>query len=182
METGSLLLRGATLLTQNDELGEFRGDLLVRGELIAGIAPRLEADATEVVDARDLIVMPGLIDTHRHTWQSALRHIGLGWDLRQYLFDFYFQVGARYTPDDVYWGTLLGAMTALDAGITTLRDQSNIQNSPAHADAAIQALRDAGIRAVFDHGWPANRRAWLALSQHPRTCPRHCAAASRCSA
>jgi 5-methylthioadenosine/S-adenosylhomocysteine deaminase len=68
----------------------------------------------------------------------------------------------------VYVGNLLGAVSALDAGITTLRDESNIQNSPQHSDAAIQGLRDAGTRAVFDHGWPATEgAAWLRDSKRP---------------
>ena len=47
-----------------------------------------------------------------------------------------------------------GSLEALNAGITTLLDWSHINNTPDHADAAIQGLKDAGIRAVYAHGMP----------------------------
>jgi cytosine/adenosine deaminase-related metal-dependent hydrolase len=63
-------------------------------------------------------------------------------------------VGAAYRPEDVRIGTLLGALSALDAGITTLVDWAHCMNTPEHADAAVDALAESGIRAVFAHGWP----------------------------
>lgn len=166
--TPDILIRGARLLTQDDALGELCGDLLVHEGRIEAVAPQLHAPAAEVVDAHDMLVLPGFVDTHRHTWQTALRHIGVGWNLSDYVYRFFLRQGPAYTPEDVYVGNLLGAVAALESGITTLRDESNIQNTPAHTDAAIQALRDSGIRAVFDHGYPATEAAaWLRDSTRP---------------
>jgi cytosine/adenosine deaminase-related metal-dependent hydrolase len=103
---------------------------------------------------------PGFVDTHRHTWQTPLRHLGAQWSLTDYLQHMLGEVGGRYRPEDVYAGTLLGALGALDAGVTTLVDWAHIQNSPAHSDASVAALRDAGIRAVFGHGWSI-RDGWM---------------------
>jgi 5-methylthioadenosine/S-adenosylhomocysteine deaminase len=63
-------------------------------------------------------------------------------------------LGPRYRPEDVYIGNLLGAMGALNSGITTMLDWSHIMNTPAHADGAIKGLREAGVRAVFSPGIP----------------------------
>ncbi len=65
----SLLYRGGRLLTQDPALGELTGDLLVVGDRIAGLGPRIEVpEDTEVVDARGLVIVPGFVDTHRHLW------------------------------------------------------------------------------------------------------------------
>jgi 5-methylthioadenosine/S-adenosylhomocysteine deaminase len=164
------LIRGGWSITEDEQLGELRADILISGDRIAAIAPSIDATVDEVIDAADFIVMPGFVDTHRHTWQSSMRLIGPGWNFDEYLYKFLLPYGARFSAEDVYAGTLLGALSAIDAGITTLRDESNIQNSPQHADAAIQALRDSGMRAIFDHGYPMTEpAAWLRESQrtHP---------------
>ena len=50
-------------------------------------------------------------------------------------------------------GNLLGAVDALESGVTTILDFSHCNNTPDHADAAVTGLRDAGIRAVFGYGF-----------------------------
>ncbi|GAA1231126.1 amidohydrolase family protein [Pseudonocardia alaniniphila] len=165
----STLIRGGSILTMDARDTELpAGDLLVTGDSIAGVGTELDAPpGTEVIDATGLLVLPGLVDTHRHTWQTPLRHLGAEWSLDDYARLLLGEVGARYEPSDVYAGTLLGALGALDAGITTLVDWAHIQNSPAHADASVAALRDAGIRAVFGHGWSLQRGWTDSPGPHP---------------
>ena len=76
----SFVLRGGLLITLDDRLGELTGDILVAGGKIKDVAPRSSGDI-EIVDAADYLVLPGLVDPHRHTWQSPIRHTGLDWDL-----------------------------------------------------------------------------------------------------
>lgn len=164
------LIRGARILTQDPSLGELRGDILIAGTQIADIGMRLDVHADETIEAGNMLALPGFIDTHRHTWETAMRHIGVGWDFLDYLNKFLIPYGNLFTPEDVYAANLLGAVSALESGITTLRDESHIQNTPQHTEAAIQALRDSGIRAVFDYGWPAlDMAGWLMNSErlHP---------------
>jgi 5-methylthioadenosine/S-adenosylhomocysteine deaminase len=61
-------------------------------------------------------------------------------------------MGGLYTPADNYIANLLGALDALDSGITTLYDWSHNNNSPEHSDASVQGLKDSGIRGVFGYG------------------------------
>ena len=65
-------------------------------------------------------------------------------------------------------GDYAGALEALNGGVTTLLDWSHISNTPDHSDAAIQGLKDAGIRAVYAHGMPTGGEWWM-LSElnHP---------------
>lgn len=165
---GALLLRGGSILTGDGDLRI--ADVLIQDGRIASIGDLSAVLGAQSIDATGRLVLPGLVDTHRHSWQSALRGVGTGWDLNAYFGTMFFAIAPHYTADDVYVGTLLGALTALDAGITTMVDWSHIQNTPEHGDAAIQALRDSGIRAVFAHGWPQNDAATGAIDStqpHP---------------
>ena len=152
---GRILIRAAHLLTQDPVLGDLVGDVLIDDGVIVEVGTGIDASGATVIDGTDRAVLPGFVDTHRHTWQGAIRQVGTGWDFPTYRQHIQLTWGPQFTPDDVYIGNLVGALGALDAGITTLRDESHIQNSPAHTDAAIAALRVSGIRAAFAYGWPS---------------------------
>ncbi len=92
------------------------------------------------------------MDTHRHTWESLIRATGPDWSHAQYFTGVRTVMGGLYTPEDNYVGNLLGALEALDSGITTLYDWSHNNNSPEHADASVEGLKDSGIRGVFAYG------------------------------
>lgn len=128
------------------------GDVLIRGQVIEAVGAHLRAPDAEVLDATGMIVMPGLVDTHRHTWQAPLRGVAADWTLGQYLTGLDLGLSGLFRPEDTYAGNLLGAVEALDSGITTLVDWSHNVNTPEHCDAAVEALVDSGIRAVFAHG------------------------------
>ncbi|WP_433183384.1 amidohydrolase family protein [Actinoallomurus sp. CA-150999] len=133
-------------------------DLLVEDGVIAAVGPHLPAEGAEVIDARHHLVLPGFVDTHRHTWQSVLRSTAPYASLEEYLQAIVYGAAPRFRPEDVYAGDLAGALECLNSGITTLLDWSHIQRSPEHTDAALDALRDSGIRAVFGYAHPAPGR------------------------
>jgi cytosine/adenosine deaminase-related metal-dependent hydrolase len=133
-----------------------QADVLIEGETIAAIGADLGHVDAELIDATGAVVMPGLIDTHRHTWQAFLRGIAADWTLGQYMTGLHLGLSGLFTPADTYAGNFVGAVEALDSGITTLLDWSHNVNSPEHSDAAVAALRDAGLRAVFAHGGGAD--------------------------
>lgn len=148
------VLRGGTVLTMDPRLGSLpRGDVLIEDGLIAAVAPDLAVDDAEIVDVAGHIVAPGMIDTHRHTWQTQLRALCADWTLADYLFGVRLGVSPAYLADDVLLGNQLGALDALNSGVTTILDFSHCNNTPEHSDAAISGLRDAGIRAVFGYGF-----------------------------
>ncbi|AQV98956.1 hypothetical protein BJN34_34320 [Cupriavidus necator] len=171
MNERQLLLAGGWILSMDPIIGDLRqGDILIEGDRISAVAPRIEAPEAQRIDAAGMIVLPGFVDTHRHTWQSCVRHRYADIDPQIYFAEMLGATGAAFRPDDVYMGTMLGAVSALDSGITTMLDWSHVQNSPEHADAAVLGLRDAGIRGVFAHGWPLVEGAsWMFDSQrgHP---------------
>ncbi|MFC7501252.1 amidohydrolase family protein [Nocardioides sp. GCM10030258] len=145
-----LLLRGGHVVSQDPSIGDVpNGDVLIEGQTIVAVGNDLDATDAEVVDASRYAVLPGLVDTHRHTWQTAMRGAV---EPGNYFATVLVKLGPLYRPEDVYIGNLLGAVSALESGITTMLDWSHIMNSPAHADAAVQGLANAGIRGIFAHG------------------------------
>jgi cytosine/adenosine deaminase-related metal-dependent hydrolase len=154
MATQRTLVRGGHILSMDPAIGELRqGDVLIEDGVITAVAPSLGEVDAEVIEASGHIVAPGLIDTHRHTWQTQLRALCTDWTLTDYLFGIRFSVSPAYHPEDVHLGNLLGAVDALESGVTTILDFSHCNNTPDHADAAVTGLLDAGIRAVFGYGF-----------------------------
>lgn len=150
----SIVLRGGTVLTVDASRSVLPGhDVLVTGDRIAAVGPRLAVpEGTEEIDAAGGIVMPGMIDTHRHMWQTTMRGYGADWTLTQYFVWNYLEWGTIFRPQDVYAGNLLAALEALDAGVTTTVDWSHGLQTPQHADAALDALQATAGRFVLAYG------------------------------
>ncbi|MBD0324027.1 MAG: amidohydrolase, partial [Aldersonia sp.] len=73
--------------------------VLVRAGRIEAVGPGLQVpEGTYEVDAAGGIVMPGMIDTHRHMWQTAMRAYGADWTLTQYFVWYYLEHGKRFRP------------------------------------------------------------------------------------
>lgn len=133
-------------------VGEQNLDILIQDDKIVKISKNIEASSAQVIDATDMIVAPGFVDTHRHVWQTQLRTITSDWGLFEYISYIRIIASGFYTADDAYLGNYVGALEAVNAGVTTIIDHSHIMNSPEHADAAARGLQDAGIRGVFCYG------------------------------
>ena len=125
--------------------------------------------------------MPGMIDSHRHMWQTALRGYGGDWALSQYFVFYYLTWGHVFRPDDIYAGNLLSALESVDQGITTTLDWSHGLRTPEYGEAALQAFREIPGRFVLAYGnrlgapweWSAARSSatsWCATSTPPTPC------------
>jgi 5-methylthioadenosine/S-adenosylhomocysteine deaminase len=148
-----MLLQGGIVLSLDKSVGDFnQADVLIDGGKIVAVARKVEAGDAEVIDASGMIVMPGFIDTHRHMWQGLLRNIGPNDLLGDYLGKILFGFAPVMTPDEVYIGNLITALSAMNSGITSMLDWSHIATSPDHTDAAIKGLQEANIRAVYGYG------------------------------
>lgn len=165
--TARVLIRGASVVSMDPAVGDLaHGDILIEGGRIVAVAPDLAETAGDgqaiEVDAAGAIAIPGLQDTHRHSWQTQLRRLLPDGDLGGYVELLHFRIGPAYTPQDVRIGNRLAGLTALDAGITSLLDFSHISLAPEHTDAAVGGMRDAGVRAVFASAPPVSGdgRAW----------------------
>ncbi|MFC0105276.1 amidohydrolase family protein [Kibdelosporangium aridum] len=149
-----ILFRNSTVLSMDPAIGVIEGgDVLVRGQQIEQVGRDLPApDDAEIIDATGGILMPGMIDTHRHMWQTAMRGFGADWTLTQYFVFYYLNWGKIFRPEDIYAGNLLSAIESLDAGVTTTVDWSHGLRTPEHGDAAVEALRTVPGRFVLAYG------------------------------
>jgi 5-methylthioadenosine/S-adenosylhomocysteine deaminase len=164
------LIKGGYVLTLDPALGDMpNSDVLIDGDKIKAVGQNLSAGPhANVIDARNRIVMPGFVDTHRHTWQTPVRGVLPSCTLDEYFAGMLNNIGIQYRPEDVYIANLMGALEALNAGITTLLDWSHVNNTPEHADAAVAGLTEAGIRGVYAHGVPVGADWWADSSkEHP---------------
>lgn len=156
---GRILFRGATIVSMDREVGDFdRGDLLVENGAIAAVGADLSDAAADgqavVVDATGTVMIPGLVDGHRHCWQSQFRRIIVDIALDEYITVMHRELALAYEPEDMYAGTLLAATGAIDAGITSVLDFAHNARSPEHQTQAVSAWRDSGVRAVFGSAVP----------------------------
>jgi 5-methylthioadenosine/S-adenosylhomocysteine deaminase len=149
-----VVFRNATVLTMDDAHTVLRGaDVLISGDRIAAVGPALEVpEGTAEIDATGGILMPGMIDTHRHMWQTAMRGYGADWTLTQYFVWNYLQWGKSFRPEDIHAGNLLSGIEAIDSGVTTTVDWSHNLHTIDHAEAAVDALQAVPGRFVLAYG------------------------------
>jgi 5-methylthioadenosine/S-adenosylhomocysteine deaminase len=165
VESRRTLIKGGVVLSMDDRLGNFAaGDVLIEGSAIVEVAASIDAPDAAVIDASGHIVAPGFIDTHHHQFETALRSFladgilindGRPESANNYYESVLQKLSLAYRPEDVYINELFGGIAQIDAGVTGVMDVSQIHHSPEHSDAAIEALRATGRRAVFGYfeGW-----------------------------
>ncbi len=154
VDAPGVVFRGGTVLTMDDRRTVLTdADVLVVGDRIEAVGPALEVPpGTVEVDASGGIVMPGMIDTHRHMWQTVMRGYGADWTLTQYFVWNYLEHGRSFRPQDIYAGGLVSGLEALEAGVTTSVDWSHNLHTIDHADAAVDALEEVAGRFVLAYG------------------------------
>ena len=150
---GEFVIRNGFVLTMDSALGDIpRGSVHVRNGEIVAVGADVNAPAAEVIDATDMIVLPGLIETHWHMWNTLFRSFA-GDEQAHGYFPTVARYGAVMTPDDMYQGARLSAAEAIYSGMTTVHDWCHNIRSREYAERDIQALKDTGIRARFSYGW-----------------------------
>lgn len=145
------LLRGGTVLTLGARSSNLvTGDVLLEDDRIAEVGTGLRARDAEVIDASNRVILPGFVDAHRSAWRSLMKGADDRPGSRRLA-----ELGPAHAPDDVYAATLLGLLTSLACGVTTLVDWADVMSDAAHVEAVLQAHADAGMRSVVVPSPPA---------------------------
>ncbi|SEH17366.1 Cytosine/adenosine deaminase [Natronorubrum sediminis] len=154
------IIRHGTVVSLDPEIGQVDdADILIEDGEIVEIGAGLSAENAEVIDASDHIVIPGFVDSHIHLAQTQVRGIAGDWSLMgDYFDDMLGNITGLYQPEDMYLGGLFGALEKLYTGTTTVLDWS-YPNTPEHAERAVDALQDTGVRAVYTYGPPGDDAA-----------------------
>jgi len=151
---GEFVIRNATLLTMEPDLGDIaRGAVHVRNGEIVAVAADVKASGAQAIDGNGMIVMPGLIDTHWHMWNTLFRSFS-GDKTEEGYFPTVARFGQQMTPDDLFQSTRLSAAEAINSGMTFVHSWCHNVRSQAHAEADVRALTEVGIRARHSCGWP----------------------------
>src|SRR5207244_7322959 len=129
-----------------------KGDVLIEGDKIARVAPKIDAGDAQVIDVTGDVVIPGFIDSHRHTWECAIRGCAPNATLDDYFVDVLDTFAPVYRPEDVYASKLAGALECVNAGITTMLDWSQINKTPEQPDADEPGPPQSGIAEGCAYG------------------------------
>ena len=145
------LFKNAQIMSANEEIGNLEeADILVVDSRIDQVGANLSDPDAEVFDAKGMLIMPGMADTHTHLWQTIFKgRAADAWGME------YFTnippMSQHFTADDVYAAIYAGCVESMANGVTNIFDYHTCIHSPEFADATVQAFKDSGIRATFGY-------------------------------
>jgi cytosine/adenosine deaminase-related metal-dependent hydrolase len=151
-ERANIVIRKAYVVTMDKDIGDLKdGDVHVRDGEIVAVGRDLKAPGARTIDGRGTLVLPGLIETHWHTWNTLLR--GMSGEKPEYgYFRTTSTLGKLFTPADIYQGTRLSTLEAINSGITFVHDWAHNIRSPEYARSGLRALEESGLRGRFSYG------------------------------
>src|SRR2546430_1847324 len=147
----SLLIRHATLLVAMDDADSrwADGGLYVEDNVIRQVGPtgELPGQADCVIDARDMVILPGLVNTHHHFYQTLTRNLPAAQDATLFRWlRTHYPLWARLTPEALYVSSKVAMAELMLSGCTTSSDHTYIWPNGARIDDQIRAARDMGLR------------------------------------
>ena len=148
-----MLIRNAHIMTMDRDVGDIAiGDIHVSDGDIVAVGSGLSVPRRDTIDGRGMIVLPGLVETHWHMWNTLLRSMS-GEKPELGYFRTTAALGKIYEPDDMYQGTRLACAEAINSGITFVHDWChNIRGAELCRRRSAGAAASAGLRARFSYG------------------------------
>ncbi|MCC5912064.1 MAG: 5'-deoxyadenosine deaminase [Clostridiaceae bacterium] len=139
-----LLIKNGTVVTMNKQMEIFKGDVLIEGDKIIDIAPKIEVADVETIDAGGKVVMPGFIQTHIHLTQTLFRGQADDLELLDWLKKRVWPLEGSHTEESNYISAKLGIAELIKSGTTSIIDMETVK----HSEAAFEAIEESGFRAV----------------------------------
>lgn len=144
MENSSILIKNATILNPGQDTQ--KSSVLIENDMITKISDDLvDGDAYKVIDAKNKILIPGLVNTHTHISMNVLRGIGDDLPLDTWLNDCIWPLEANLTEDICYNGALLACIEMIKTGTTCFNDMYFNMGSVA------KAVEDSGMRGLLSY-------------------------------
>lgn len=148
MTTTKWMVKNGTFAVLEEGQSVLRGYLVVENDRITylGEEEPVVEEGTEIIDGTHLFFLPGLVNTHGHAAMSLLRGYGDDLALQVWLQEKMWPMEAKFTSDDVYWGTSLSVLEMIKGGTTTFVDMYD------HMDQVAKVVQDSGMRGVLTRG------------------------------
>ena len=163
---GEFTIANAYVMTMDGALGDIAdGAVHVKDGAIVAVGKDITGGG-EKIDGAGMIVMPGLVETHWHMWNTLYRSFA-GDKPEEGYFPTVARFGQQMTPDDIFQSTRLSAAEAINSGTTFVHSWCHNVRSKAHAEADIRALAELGIRARHSCGWPQGMPDTQSADQGP---------------
>lgn len=153
---GTLLIKNAYIVTMDDHQREFpEGGLFIRRGLVEKVGPMagMPATADEVLDLKGHILLPGLVNTHHHFYQTLTRAVPAAQDAN--LFNWLktlYPIWARLTPEDIFVSTQTALAELAFSGCTTASDHLYLFPNGSRLDDEIHAAKELGLRLHASRG------------------------------
>jgi len=149
----SILIKGGTLVTMNPEREIVSEDILIEGDKISQMG-NINADrALQVINARGMLVIPGLIQSHVHLCQTLFRGMANDLELLDWLNLRIFPLESAHDEESLYYSALLGCAELLRGGTTSIIDMATVNFTDSVFAAADRAgIRYLGGKCMMDHG------------------------------
>lgn len=142
------MVKNGTFAVLEEDRSVLRGYMVVENDRITylGEEEPVVEEGTEIIDGTHLFFLPGLVNTHGHAAMSLLRGYGDDLALQVWLQEKMWPMEAKFTSDDVYWGTSLSVLEMIKGGTTTFVDMYD------HMDQVAKVVQDSGMRGVLTRG------------------------------
>jgi 5-methylthioadenosine/S-adenosylhomocysteine deaminase len=141
----SLLIRGGTIVTMNDAMDVFAGDVSIRDGRIAALGAAIDGPHDRIVDAGGGLVLPGFIQTHIHLCQTIFRGSADDLRLMDWLRTRVWPLEAAHTPTTLAASARLAAAELLSSGTTAVLTMETVHDT----DAIFEAIEQTGLRATI---------------------------------
>ncbi len=144
---GILIKDALAILPEGTEDRVGTHSIYIEGKDIVSIDERPEGFSEDtVIDGKDRLVIPGLINAHTHTYMSMMRNCADDLSFTDWLFNTIDPIEQKLVGEDAYWGSLLGQIEMIKSGTTTFNDQQM------HIHNTTKAAAESGMRAVIGRG------------------------------
>jgi len=155
---GQMLIKNGTFITMDSKRRIIKdGNLLVSGNRIQeiGKSDEIESkyDLEKTIDAKGKVVLPGLVNTHTHLFQTLLKGLGADRTLIDWFRKMTAPAASHLTQKDVQIAALLGCLDAVKSGTTCIAEYNYINPTPGFSNSIIGALQDFGIRGIYIRSW-----------------------------
>lgn len=140
----TLLIKNGTIVTMNNDRDIFKGDILIQDNKITKVEDNINIAVDDVIDSKDKIIIPGLIQTHIHLTQTLLRGQADDLELLDWLKKRVWPLEGSHTKESNYISAKLGIAELIKGGTTSIIDMETVN----YTDEAIKAIYESGFRAL----------------------------------